>query len=79
MANSPIPILSILIWLPIVTGLCLFLLPDRRSQFARIGAVIMSLIMLLLCIPLYQGYSPDAGLMQFQEQHTFAQKLLNLN
>lgn len=63
-----IPLLSTLIWLPILGSIPVAMLnnPERATQ-ARVLSLIIALISLLLCIPLYLNFdTADIG-MQFNE------------
>ncbi|AKP72443.2 NADH:ubiquinone oxidoreductase subunit M [Piscirickettsia salmonis] len=67
---SHMPLLSILIWLPIVGGLLVAF--SERGEYSRAAkwvAVIISLVLLGFCIPLYQGFDPLTYKMQFVESH----------
>lgn len=67
---SQIPILSILIWLPLVGAvLALCTGGDKNANSARTIAVIAALANFLLCIPLYLGFDPGRYEMQFMEDH----------
>jgi NADH-quinone oxidoreductase subunit M len=61
-------LLSLLIWLPIV-GAVLALLTgsDRNANQARRIALIIALISLALCIPLYMNFDSNTANMQFVE------------
>lgn len=62
-------LLSLLIWLPIVgAALALIVGSEKFPNRARYVALFTAIICLLLCIPLYTGFDPNTGLMQFQEQ-----------
>lgn len=64
-----LPILSLLIWLPVIGGiLVLFTGGDERANYARSIALIFSLINLGLCIPFYLGFDFTTYAMQFQER-----------
>ena len=59
------PLLSLLIWLPIFGGVVVLFAGDAGS---RRLALVFSLLPLLLCVPLYQGFDTATALMQFQER-----------
>lgn len=65
-----VPLLSTLIWTPFV-GAVLVLCTggDKNANYARVIAFIVTLIMFLLCIPLYLGFDPNSYQMQFTEDH----------
>lgn len=63
------PLLSIVIWVPIIGGLLtLFASKEEHSGLARIFALIVSVITLLLTIPLYTGFDVSTYQMQFVEK-----------
>lgn len=59
------PILSFLIWLPIMGGLGVLIIGDRYG--ARQAALLLAAITFLLSLPLYFAYDAVAGTMQFTE------------
>src|SRR5690348_8515208 len=65
-----LPLLSLLIWLPLF-GAVLVLMTgdDKHANLARIIAVTVAVLSLLLCIPLYLGFDPSTYLMQYREDH----------
>ncbi|OGT56752.1 MAG: NADH-quinone oxidoreductase subunit M [Gammaproteobacteria bacterium RIFCSPHIGHO2_12_FULL_43_28] len=65
-----LPILSALIWLPLL-GAVLVLLTggDKHANTARGIAVAVTIISLLLCVPLYLGFDASSYEMQFIEDH----------
>ena len=67
-----IPLLSMLIWLPILGAIPLAMLnnPERATQ-ARILALIIGLISLTLCVPLYFIFDTTTAAMQFTEHLTW--------
>lgn len=65
-----IPLLTILIWLPIVgAALVLCTGGDKQANLARGIGVTVAIIELLLCIPLYLGFDPGSYDMQWVENH----------
>src|SRR5579883_2740321 len=67
---SHFPILSVLIWLPLlgaVLSLCTG--GDKNANVARGIAVVVAVTNLLLCIPLYLAFDPSRYDMQFMEDH----------
>ncbi|MFZ2315347.1 MAG: NADH-quinone oxidoreductase subunit M [Gammaproteobacteria bacterium] len=63
-----LPILSILTWLPVIGAiLALCTGGDKHANKARIIAVTVATINLLLCIPLYLAFDPMRWDMQFVE------------
>ncbi len=69
MVNA-IPILSIVIWLPLIGAvLCLLTGGDKHANAARWIALVTTVISVLLCIPLYMAFDPSRYDMQFVEDH----------
>jgi len=69
MTLTNFPLLSVLIWLPIIAGVIVSLVAnDQRSNLARSIALGATIISLVLCVPLYQGFATDTYAMQFTEQ-----------
>ncbi len=65
-----LPLLSILIWLPVVGAVMVLMTGgDKNARCAQIIAVIISLANLLLCVPFYLGFDPNSFAMQFQENY----------
>jgi len=65
-------ILSLLIWLPVLGGILVLLTGgDKNANIARGIAVVISLIVMLLCIPMYFMFNPSIGTMQMQEHTTW--------
>jgi NADH-quinone oxidoreductase subunit M len=63
------PLLSLLIWLPILGGvLCLFF-GDRHAAQARGFALLVAIATFALSIPLYTGIDQSSAAMQFAESH----------
>jgi NADH-quinone oxidoreductase subunit M len=67
---AQLPILSILIWFPVV-GAFLILCTgnEKNANWARGIAVFITIANLLLCIPLYLAFDPGRYDMQFLENH----------
>jgi NADH-quinone oxidoreductase subunit M len=63
-----LPVLSVVIWLPIVFGLLVLATGnDRNAQTARIIALVGSILGFLVSIPLYTGFDNTTSAMQFGE------------
>jgi NADH-quinone oxidoreductase subunit M len=62
-----LPLLSILIWLPILGGLGALAVGDREPWGGRSVALIVSVLTFLLSIPLYTGFDTATADMQFVE------------
>lgn len=69
MQLSNMPLLSILVWLPIIGSLLIFALGgDKHPQRARYIALLISLCCVALCVPLWQGFDAHTASYQFVEQ-----------
>jgi NADH-quinone oxidoreductase subunit M len=67
---SQLPLLTFLIWLPVLGAVLVLLIDDTKQvQLVRGVAVVVSLMSLLLCIPLYLAFDPSRYDMQFIENH----------
>jgi len=65
---SNVPLLSLLIWIPILGGAGVLLTGgDKNANTARWFALIIASITMLLCIPLYLGFDTTTYKMQFTE------------
>jgi len=64
----PSALLSTLIWLPILGGLAVLALGDRRASMARWVALATAVLTLILSIPLYTGFDTTTADFQFVEQ-----------
>lgn len=70
MMFSQLPILTMLIWLPVIgAALVLCTGSDKHANWARGIAVVVTVTSLLLCIPLYLGFDASRYDMQFLEDH----------
>lgn len=62
-------LLSLLIWTPIIGGsLALVTGGDKRANWARVIALITSLLSVTLCVPLVMGFDASSHVLQFQER-----------
>ncbi len=61
-----LPLLSLLIWIPILGGL-LVLAVGANPERARMLALLVAIVTFLLSIPLYTGFDNSTHLMQFAE------------
>ena len=68
---SNLPLLSLLIWLPIVGGALCLMLGNGRPQAARWLALAVALASLALTVPLFTGFDYAEPGMQFLEQHAW--------
>jgi len=73
---TELPLLSLLIWVPIIGAFIMLLMGDKNPNLSRAIALILSLATLLLCIPLYSGFQTGTAAMQYVE---FAPWIPSLN
>jgi len=66
--DSSLPLLSLVIWLPILAGIAITVLGDARSRALALGTAALTF---LLSLPLYFGFDRDTAAMQFTEQATW--------
>ncbi len=70
------PILSVLVWLPIMGALLIFALGgDKTPARARWIALLVSLVCLALCVPLWQHFDIQTAQYQFVEDTTWFEAL----
>jgi NADH-quinone oxidoreductase subunit M len=67
MENAGMPLLSLLIWLPILGGVAVLLAGDQRASLARWLALAISLATLLVSVSLFTGFDRTSAAMQWQE------------
>lgn len=73
------PLLSILIWFPILTGLGLLVLSnDRHNETVKTSALLISLINLMFTAVLGYRFDASVSTMQFVEHHSWI-SLFNVN
>ena len=65
------PVLSFIVFLPIITGLLLLLFPNDRKAEVRVTALAAATIAMLLSIWVYFSYSIQQGGYQFVEQYSW--------
>ena len=61
------PILSLIVWLPIIGGAAVLLVGDRNKNMARILALCVAVLCFLLCFPLYSAFDTGSAAMQLTE------------
>ncbi|MES2217264.1 MAG: NADH-quinone oxidoreductase subunit M [Pseudomonadota bacterium] len=67
---SHFPILTFLIWFPVLGAVAVLLTGgDNHAASARKIAIVVSLINLAMCVPLYLGFDPSSFAMQFTQDH----------
>src|SRR5690348_11007164 len=64
-----LPLLTILIWLPVIGAVFVLCMSDKHVNWVRGIAVTVTIVNLLLCIPLYLNFDPGRYDMQFLEDH----------
>ncbi|NHA14555.1 NADH-quinone oxidoreductase subunit M [Thioalkalivibrio sp. XN279] len=62
------PLLSLLIWLPILGGVAVLLVGDARAAVARVVALLVALATFIASLPLWRGFDPHTTAMQFTER-----------
>jgi NADH-quinone oxidoreductase subunit M len=66
-----LPLLSLLIWLPILGGVVTLLFGDRHAAQAKVFALLVAVITLALTVPLVSGLDASSAAMQFGESHAW--------
>jgi len=61
-------ILSLLTWLPIAGGVAVLAIGDHRASIARWVALLVSLVTLALCVPLWLGFDASTAAFQYVER-----------
>jgi NADH-quinone oxidoreductase subunit M len=72
------PLLSLLIWIPILGGVAVLAVGASRPQMARSLSLLVSLVTLAFCLPLYSDFDAGTAAMQFQELHVWIETF-NIN
>ena len=62
------PLLSLVIWTPILGGILVLFTGDKEPAGARKIALLVSIVTFLLTLPLYTQFNTDTHLMQFVER-----------
>ncbi|MFN3234631.1 MAG: NuoM family protein [Gammaproteobacteria bacterium] len=69
------PILSVMIWWPILGAVLIVLLGDNYSNYLiKAVALFISIVELILCVPLYRAFNANTPAMQFVENHVWIQE-----
>ncbi len=63
------PLLSLLIWIPLMGGVVVMLAGNQRPALARGLALLIALVTLALCVPLVTGFDNASAAMQFVERN----------
>ena len=61
------PLLSIVVWLPIIGGVLVMLIGSNRATLAKQVALAASVVTFVISIPLYTQVVPARAAMQFVE------------
>lgn len=70
------PLLSLVIWLPIIFGLIVLAIgSERNPSLTRWLSMAGALLGLLVALPLYTRFDPALSTMQFVEQHVWFERL----
>lgn len=69
------PLLSLIIWLPIIFGITVLVMGDRNLQITRWLALAGSVAGFLVALPLYSGFDASLGTMQFTERSAWFERL----
>lgn len=67
MIPNQLPLLSLLVWAPILGGIWVLMAGDRQQQTVRYLSLIISLIVFALSVLLYLGFDPNTAGMQYVE------------
>jgi len=75
MENQGFPLLSLLLWLPMLGALLVLVIPRKDKSVIRNLALGLSLVDLVLAIVLFVGFDPNSAGMQFVERFTWFESL----
>jgi len=62
------PILSLIVWLPIVTGVAILFLSETRAAMGKVVALAAAVAALVLAVVAVAGFDTTTAAMQFQEK-----------
>ena len=68
-------VLSLLIWLPVISTVPILMLGKTRVTAARLIALAVSIASLLLCVFMIYHFNANTSAMQFSEHDTWIQSL----
>lgn len=68
---NEIPILSILIWLPVVTAILILLLGDMRASLARWITLVSTIASMIFSVVMWVGFNNNTATMQYKEFATW--------
>lgn len=69
------PLLSLIIWLPIIFGLIVLVMGDRDVRTVRWFSLVGAVAGFLVALPLYSGFDPSTSAMQFTEHLAWFERL----
>lgn len=69
------PIISVIVFIPVISGMLILLIPSERKTEIRVTALAASAVALGLSIWLYFSYNVDSAGYQFVEKYTWLQEL----
>ena len=69
--QSALPLLSLIVWLPIIGGLLTLAFGNERANAARWFATAVATLTLLACVPLFSGFDMTTPAMQFVEDRAW--------
>jgi NADH-quinone oxidoreductase subunit M len=73
--NETWPLLSILVWLPILGGVAVMLVGDERAALARWLSLGVAIATFVLSLPLWSGFDATSASMQFVERASWIASL----
>ena len=65
---TDLPLLSLVVWLPILGGFLVLALGSNSDNAARRLALVVSIVTFLVSLPLWSGFDTSTAAMQFQER-----------
>ena len=68
---ADLPLLSLLVWLPILGGVWVLAIGDKEAATARSIALVVSLLTFGLSLPLYFEFDTTTAAMQFTERYSW--------
>ena len=71
----PFPVLSVIVFIPILTGMLILLIPGERKTEIRVTALAAAFLAMFLSGWVYFAYDIQAGGYQFQELHQWLPQL----
>ncbi|WP_300086899.1 NADH-quinone oxidoreductase subunit M [uncultured Nitrosomonas sp.] len=69
------PLLSLIIWLPIIFGLVVLVMGDRNIRSVRWLSLTGAIVGFLVALPLYSGFDPSTSAIQFTEHTAWFERL----